>query len=90
MKIQRSRETGSTLLAVLLLTGIIPAVIIAVMLPFVPESKIWQERKKAGTLKRPSFGALFSPEFRRVTVITAGLSACAYGIAKTERQSLGA
>jgi len=25
-----------------------------------------QERKKAGTLRRPSFGALFSPEFRRV------------------------
>ncbi len=65
----------------LLLTGIIPALLIALMLPFVPESKIWHERKKAGTLKRPSFGALFSPEFRRVTVITAGLSACAYGIA---------
>jgi MFS family permease len=65
----------------LLLTGIIPAVLIAVMLPFVPESKVWKERKLAGTLKRPSFGALFSPEFRRVTLVTAGLSACAYGIA---------
>ena len=65
----------------LLLTGIVPALLIALMLPFVPESKIWRERKLAGTLKRPSFGALFSPEFRRVTVITAGLSACAYGIA---------
>lgn len=65
----------------LLLTGIVPALLIALMLPFVPESKIWQERKRAGTLKRPSFGALFSPEFRRVTLITAGLSACAYGIA---------
>ncbi len=65
----------------LLLTGIVPALLIALMLPFVPESKVWQERKKAGTLKRPSFGALFSPEFRKVTLITAGLSACAYGIA---------
>src|SRR4051812_10496186 len=65
----------------LLLTGIVPALLIALMLPFVPESKVWQERKKAGTLKRPSFGALFSPEFRRVTLVTAGLSACAYGIA---------
>ena len=65
----------------LLLTGIAPALLIALMLPFVPESKIWRERKQAGTLKRPSFGALFSPEFRRVTLITAGLSACAYGIA---------
>ena len=65
----------------LLLTGIVPALLIALLLPFVPESKIWRERKQAGTLKRPSFGALFSPEFRRVTLITAGLSACAYGIA---------
>ncbi len=65
----------------LLLTGIVPALLIALMLPFVPESQIWRERKRAGTLKRPSFGALFSPEFRRVTLITAGLSACAYGIA---------
>jgi len=65
----------------LLLTGIIPALLIALMLPFVPESKVWKERKLAGTLKRPSFGALFSPEFRRVTLVTAGLSACAYGIA---------
>ena len=65
----------------LLLTGIIPALLIALMLPFVPESQVWKERKRAGTLKRPSFGALFSPQFRRVTLITAGLSACAYGIA---------
>lgn len=65
----------------LLLTGIIPAIPIALMLPFVPESKIWKEKKMAGTLKRPSFGELFSPQLRRVTLITAGLSACAYGVA---------
>jgi MFS family permease len=74
-----STEPGSW--RYLLLTGIVPALLIALMLPFVPESKIWKERKQAGTLKRPSFGALFSPEFRRVTLVTAGLSACAYGIA---------
>jgi hypothetical protein len=32
-------------------------------------------------LSRPSFGALFSPELRRVTLITAALSACAYAAA---------
>jgi hypothetical protein len=32
-------------------------------------------------LKRPSFTALFAPELRRVTLVTAALSACAYGIA---------
>jgi MFS family permease len=65
----------------LLLTGMLPAIPIALLLPFVPESRIWKERRAAGTLKRPSFGALFAPELRRVTVLTAALSACAYGIA---------
>lgn len=65
----------------LLLTGILPAVPIALMLPFVPESQAWKRRRSEGTLKRPSFGALFSPQLRRVTLVTAALSACAYGIA---------
>src|SRR5215207_1308792 len=65
----------------LLMTGLLPAIPIALMLPFVPESKIWQEKRAAGVLKRPSFGALFAPELRRVTIVTAILSACAYGIA---------
>ena len=65
----------------LLMTGILPAIPIALLLPFVPESKVWKDKKAAGTLKRASFGALFSPELRRVTVVTAILSACAYGIA---------
>lgn len=65
----------------LMLSGVLPAIPIALMLPFVPESKIWKEKKLAGTLKRPSFGALFSPELRRITLVTAGLSACAYGVA---------
>ena len=64
-----------------LLTGLLPAIPIALLLPFVPESKVWQERRTAGTLKRPSFVELFSPQLRRVTLVTAGLSACAYGAA---------
>lgn len=65
----------------LLMTGILPAIPIALLLPFVPESQVWIDRRAAGSLKRPSFGALFSPELRRVTLVTAALSACAYGIA---------
>jgi MFS family permease len=65
----------------LLMTGLLPAIPIALMLPFVPESKVWKERRAAGALKRPSFAALFAPELRRVTLVTAILSACAYGIA---------
>ena len=65
----------------LLCTGLLPAIPIAILLPFVPESRIWKERRAAGTLKRPKISALFAPEFRRVTIVTAMLSACAYGIA---------
>src|SRR5262249_33892430 len=41
-----------------LMTGLIPAIPIALLLPFVPESAVWLERKRSGTLKRPSFGEL--------------------------------
>ncbi len=65
----------------LLLTGLLPAIPIALLLAFVPESPVWKEKRASGTLKRPSFGELFSPELRRVTILTAALSACAYAIA---------
>jgi hypothetical protein len=50
-------------------------------LPFVPESRVWSERKRAGTLGRPSFGELFAPGLIRTTLVTTGLSACAYASA---------
>jgi len=65
----------------LLMTGLLPAIPIALLLPFVPESKVWKDKRAAGTMKRPSFAALFAPELRRITLVTAVLSACAYGIA---------
>jgi MFS family permease len=65
----------------LLMTGFLPAIPIALLLPFAPESKVWREKRASGTLKRPSFAQLFAPELRRVTLVTAVLSACAYGIA---------
>jgi MFS family permease len=64
-----------------LLTGFLPAIPIALLLPFVPESQVWRQRREAGVLKRPSLAELFSPRLRRVTLVTAGLSACAYGAA---------
>lgn len=64
-----------------LFTGLAPAILIAFLLPFVPESQVWRERRQAGTLKRPSFGELFAPGLRRVTLVTALLSACAYAAA---------
>ena len=44
-----------------LMSGIIPAIPLIVIRPFLPESPIWHQKKQAGTLKRPSFGELFPP-----------------------------
>src|SRR5262249_58171460 len=46
-----------------------------------PESPMWQQKKQAGTLKRPSFAALFSPKLRTTTLVTTVMVACSYGAA---------
>ena len=64
-----------------LLTGLVPGLLILLLLPFVPESRVWLERKRAGTLRRASFGELFAPDLRRTTIVTTILSACGYAAA---------
>ncbi len=64
-----------------LMSGVIPAIPLIVIRPFLPESPAWQEKKRAGTLKRPSFGELFHPRFRRTTIVTTVMMACAYAAA---------
>lgn len=64
-----------------LLTGLVPGALILMLMPFVPESWVWAVRKRAGTLTRASFRALFAPDLIRTTLVTAGLSACAYAAA---------
>jgi predicted MFS family arabinose efflux permease len=64
-----------------LMSGIIPALPLILVRPFLPESPIWQEKRAAGTLKRPSFGELFRPEFRRTTIVTTVMMAAAYAAA---------
>ncbi|HTU17322.1 MAG TPA: MFS transporter [Gemmataceae bacterium] len=64
-----------------LMTGLIPALLIIFLLPFVPESAVWLERKQSGTLKRPRFGELFAPGLLRTSLVATILSACAYAAA---------
>jgi MFS family permease len=64
-----------------LLTGLIPGAAILLMMPFVPESRVWRVKKREGTLKRPSFRELFSPGLLRTTLVTTVLSACGYAAA---------
>jgi MFS family permease len=64
-----------------LISGLVPGLAILLLMPFVPESRVWADKKKAGTLKRPSFAELFSPALRRTTIVTTILSACGYAAA---------
>jgi hypothetical protein len=64
-----------------LLSGLIPALPLILIRPFLPESPVWSEKKAAGLLRRPSLAELFRPEFRRTTIVTTILFACAYGAA---------
>ncbi|MGH9766551.1 MAG: MFS transporter [Blastocatellia bacterium] len=65
----------------LLISGLIPAIPLIVIRPFLPESPVWQQKRAAGTLKRPSLGELFVPEYRKTTIIAAAMFACSLGAA---------
>jgi len=64
-----------------LISGVAPALPLIAVRPFLPESRQWAWKRAMGTLERPSVRELFSPEYRKVTVVTALLLACAYGAA---------
>ena len=64
-----------------LMSGLFPAIPLMIIRPFLPESPLWEEKKRAGTLKRPSFGELFTPRFRRTTIVTTVMMAAVYGVA---------
>lgn len=64
-----------------LISGVIPAIPLMLIRPFLPESPEWAEKKARGTLKRPSLAELFQPRYRRTTIVTAIMFACSYGAA---------
>src|SRR5262245_61355789 len=64
-----------------LMSGVIPAIPLVLIRPFLPESPTWALKKQAGTLKRPTFGELFAPQFKRTTIVTTVMMAAAYAAA---------
>ena len=60
------------------LWGILPAIPLLLVRPFLPESPIWMKKRQEGTLKRPSVAELFRPEFRKTALLTCLMMACAY------------
>ncbi len=62
-------------------SGVIPAIPLILIRPFLPESPEWAEKKAAGTLARPHLRELFAPKLRRTTIVTTLMFACSYGAA---------
>jgi Na+/melibiose symporter-like transporter len=62
----------------MLISGLIPALPLLVVRPFLPESPVWQEKRRAGTLQRPSLAEIFRPRFRRTTIVATVMVACGY------------
>lgn len=64
-----------------LMSGLIPAIPLIVIRPFLPESPKWAAKMQAGTLKRPSIAELFTPQYRKTTIVTTIMFAASYGVA---------
>jgi predicted MFS family arabinose efflux permease len=64
-----------------LISGVVPALPLMLIRPFLPESPAWREKKQAGTLKRPSLAAIFQGDLKKVTIVATVLFACGYGAA---------
>ena len=64
-----------------LISGVLPALPLILIRPFLPESPAWREKKQAGTLKRPSLAAIFQGDLRKTTIATTTLVACSYAAA---------
>ncbi len=64
-----------------LMSGLIPAIPLILIRPFLPESPIWARKRAEGSLKRPSILELFAHDFLRTTLVTTLMFACSYGVA---------
>lgn len=64
-----------------LISGVLPALPLIIVRPFLPESPAWARKKAEGTLRRPSIAELFAPGLRRTTIVTTIMVACSYGAA---------
>lgn len=64
-----------------LISGLIPAIPLMIIRPFLPESPMWEKKRAEGALRRPNIGEIFQPRYFRTTIVTTILVACSYGAA---------
>jgi MFS family permease len=61
-----------------LLSGLIPAIPLLFIRPFLPESPLWQKKRSKNDLEGPSLRELFRPALRKTTLVATLLFACSY------------
>jgi MFS family permease len=63
-----------------LLSGLIPALPLLLVRPFLPESPLWRGKKSKVRRERPSISELFQPALRKTTLVATLLFACSYAL----------
>jgi MFS family permease len=61
-----------------LLSGLIPAIPLLFIRPFLPESPLWLKKRSKNAVERPAFRELLGPALRKTTVVATLLFACTY------------
>jgi MFS family permease len=64
-----------------LLSGLIPALPLLLVRPFLPESPLWREKRASIRFERPNLSELFQPALLRTTLVATLLVACSYALA---------
>jgi hypothetical protein len=63
-----------------LLSGLIPALPLLLVRPFLPESSLWREKRASIRFERPHLSELFQPALLRTTLVATLLFACSYAL----------
>jgi hypothetical protein len=63
-----------------LLSGLIPAIPLLLIRPFLPESPLWLEKRSKNKVERPALRELFRPALRKTTLVATLLFACSYAL----------
>jgi hypothetical protein len=62
----------------MLISGLIPAIPLIVARPLLPESPMWEQKRRVGGLRRARVADIFHPRFRTTTIVTAVMMTCGY------------
>jgi hypothetical protein len=63
-----------------LLSGLLPAIPLMLVRPFLPESPLWQKRKSGPLPRRPSLRELWRPHMRGATLLATVMLACTFAV----------